>query len=332
MRRFNTALVAAVSVVGLVTTACGSVGSDGAAPAASTVTITQVSGVTEFPVGPTRIVAAGYSIDNLLALGVKPVAVIEGQVPLPAPWHGNKLDGVPVIKMPDKRTVPMEEVAKYRPDLFVGDNQVVTNNYDRLAPVSKVLGGIEKDGSKASWDVQLEALGKILAKETEAAKVIAEDKANVAEVRKRNPGLEGKTAVVAQYIAASSNFNLVAQASDPTNRFFAELGMSLPKGIRENPAFGANTTIQGGRAPVSLEQLPTIGANFMAIYPNGAGEQDLMRLPGYAGLPQVTNGTTLVSDLHTIVSMNQPTSMSRAWILQKIEPLLAKVATQQAVA
>ncbi|KXP14077.1 ABC transporter substrate-binding protein [Tsukamurella pseudospumae] len=332
MKRSTTAFVAAVSVVGFVTAACGGAGSDGAAPAAKTVTITQVQGVTEFPVGPTRIVAAGYSIDNLLALGIKPAAVIEGQVPLPAPWHGNRLDGVPIIKMPDKRTVPVEEVAKYRPDLFVGDNQVVSTNYDRLAPVSKVLGGIDKDGSKAAWDVQLEALGQILGKQTEASKVIADDKANIAAVRQRNPGLDGRTAVVAQYIAASSNFNLVAQANDPTNRFFAELGMSLPKGIRENPAFSANTTIQGGRAPVSLEQLPTISANFMAIYPNGAGEADLQRLPGYAGLPQVVNGTTLVSDLHTIVSMNQPTSLSRAWILQKIEPMLAKVATQPVVA
>ena len=78
MRRFTTAFVAALSAVGLVTSACGGAGSDGAAPAASTVTITQVNGVTEFPVGPTRIVATGYSIDNLLALGIKPVAVVEG--------------------------------------------------------------------------------------------------------------------------------------------------------------------------------------------------------------------------------------------------------------
>ncbi|BDH59840.1 ABC transporter substrate-binding protein [Tsukamurella sp. PLM1] len=332
MKRFKVGVIAAVSVVGFVVSACGDASSDGAAAASKTVTITQVKGVTEFPVGPTRIVANGYGIDNLLALGIKPVAVVEGQVSLPAPWHGNKLDGVPIIKMPDKRTIPVEEVAKYRPELFVGDSFVVGANYDSLTPVSKVLGGIEKDGTSSAWDTQLEALGRILGKEAEAAKVLADDKANVQAVRKRNPGLEGKSAVVAQYIAASSTFNLVAQPADATNTFFAELGMALPRSVRENPVFSKNPDLQGGRTPVSLEQLPTIGANFMAIYPNGATEADLARLPGYSGLPQVANGTTLVSDLHTIVSMNQPTSLSRAWILTKIEPLLAKVAQQAPVA
>lgn len=331
MRRFSTAFVAAVSVVGLVTTACAGSGSDGAAPAASTVTITQVKGVTEFPVGASRIVATGYSIDNVLALGVTPVAVVEGQVKLPAPWHGNKLDGVPIIKMTDRTSIPVEEVAKYRPDLIVGDSNLMNLNFDKLTPVAKVLGGIERDGTAAAWDTQLEALGKVLGKEAEATKVLADDKANVQAVRARHPGLAGKSAVVAQYIAASSNFNLVAQPADATNRFFAELGMSLPKAIRENPAYSARG-IQGGRTPVSLEQLPTIGANFMAIYPNGAGEADLNRLPGYPGLPQVAGGTTMVSDLTTIVSLNQPTSFSRAWILTKLEPYWAKVEQEQPVA
>lgn len=331
MKRVKVGLVAAISVVGLVASACGGSGSDGAAPPSEAVTITQVKGVTEFPVGSSRIVAVGYSIDNLLALGIKPVAVIEGQVPLPAPWHGDELDGVPVITMADKRTIPVEEVAKLRPDLIVGDDFVINANYDDLTPVAKVLGGIEKDGTSAAWDTQLEALGRILGTEAEAAKVLAGDKANVAAVRDRHPGLAGKSAVVAQYIAASSTFNLVSKPADPTNKFFAELGMTLPKAIRENPVFSKNPEMQGGRTPVSLEQLPTIGANFMAIYPNGATGADLAKLPGYAGLPQVVGGSTLVSDLHTIVSMNQPTSLSRAWILQKIEPLLARAAEQPAV-
>ncbi len=330
MRRAS--LFAALGAAALVLTGCGTAdpGGDGAAPS-GTVTITQVKGVTEFPVGPTRIVANGYSIDNLLALGIKPTAVVEGQVPLPAPWHGNRLDGVPIIRMPDKQTVPVEEVAKYRPELFVGDNFVVNTNYDRLAPITKVLGGIEKDGTASAWDTQLDALGRILGKEGEAAKVLADDKANIDRVRQRHPGLQGKSAVVAQYLASSNSFNLVAQPADATNRFFAELGMALPKSIRENPAFSSDTGMQGGRTPVSLEQLPTIGANLMAIYPNGATDADLAKLGGYSGLPQVRGGTTMVSDLHTIVSMNQPTSLSRAWILERLEPLLAKVETQPAV-
>lgn len=331
MKRINTALVAAVAAVALATAGCGGSSSEGPAAASSTVTITQVKGTTEFPVGASRIVATGYSIDNLLALGVKPVAVVEGQVKLPAPWHGDELDGVPIIKVTDRTSIPVEEVAKHRPDLIVGDSGLMNANYEKLTPIAKVLGGIERDGTSGAWDTQLEAIGAILGKESEAAKVIADDEANIRAVRDRHPGLAGKSAVVAQYLAATSNFNLVAQPTDATNAFFSELGMTLPKAIKENPAFSAGG-FQGGRTPVSLEQLPTVGANFMAIYPNGATEADLAGLPGYSGLPQVAGGTTMVSDLTTIVSLNQPTSFSRAWILTKLEPYLAEVEQQQVVA
>lgn len=333
MRRINALLVAAVSVVGLVTTACGGSGVDGAAPAASTVTITQVNGVTEFPVGPTRIVATGYSIDNLLALGIKPVAVVEGGLPLPAPWHGTQLDGIPIITSPDKKSMPVEEIAKYRPELFAGDNYVVDQpTFQRLSAITKVLGGIASNGSSAAWDVQLTALGQILGKQDAATRVLAEDKARFAAVRERHPGLQGKSAVLAQYIAASSTFNFVSSAADPTNTLFAELGMTLPKAIKDNPRFATGAGQQGGRTPVSLELLPQIAANLMVIYPNGATAADLDRLPGYAGLPQVTSGSTDVVDLQTVIALNQPTSLSREWILPRLEPLFAAAAAQPAVA
>ena len=40
--------------------------------------------------------------------------------------------------------------------------------------------------------------------------------------------------------------------------------------------------------PLTLRPYAQIAANLMVIYPNGATAADLQRLPGYAGLPQVT--------------------------------------------
>ncbi|CAM3878577.1 ABC transporter substrate-binding protein [Tsukamurella ocularis] len=333
MRRINRALVATAAVVALVTTGCGGPSSDGAGAASATVTIAQVNGVTEFPVGPRRIVATGYSLDNLLALGVKPVAVVEGGLPLPAPWHGAKLDGVPIIKSPDKKSMPVEEIAKYRPELFAGDNYVVDQpTFERLSSITKVLGGIEENGSSAAWDVQLKALGRILGQEDAVNRVLADDEARFAAVRARHPGLQGKSAVLAQYLAAASTFNFVSSAADPTNTMFAELGMTLPRAIKDNPRFATGSGQQGGRTPVSLELLPQIAANLMVIYPNGATAADLARLPGYAGLPQVTSGATRVVDLQTVIALNQPTSLSREWILPQLEPLFVNAAGQRAVA
>ncbi|GAA4388196.1 hypothetical protein GCM10023147_13520 [Tsukamurella soli] len=325
-------MTAGVAAVALVASACGSSDSAGSSAASATVTVSQANGTTEFPVGAKRIVAAGYSIDNLLALGIKPVAVVQYGQAIPTPWEAGKLDGVPVIKATDGKTLPVERIAAYKPDLFVGDAYIVSkSNFQALSPVTKVLGGLSDEGDGAGWKAQLTALGKVLGMEDKAREVIAADRKNVADFAAKYPGLRGKTALVAQYTASSGQINLVADPRDSANQLFTELGMNVPKAIRSNPAFDSGTE-GGGRGYVSLELLPTIAANFMAIYPNGATAADLAKLPGYADLPQVKAGATVVTDLPTIMSLNMPSSVSRAWVLAKIGPQLKIAAEQPAVA
>ncbi|KXP14078.1 ABC transporter substrate-binding protein [Tsukamurella pseudospumae] len=307
---------------------CGSSPTGPAAPSASTVSIAQANGTLEYPVGAKRIVAQGYSIDNVLALGIKPVAIVQLTQPLPAAWQRELLKDVPVIKASGASSLPAEEIAKYKPDLFVGDHRIVKGaNFTAVSGVTRVLGGIAATGEDSGWDAQLLALGKILGKEAEAKRVIAADHDAVTDFARRYPGLKGKTGFVAQYAAAASSFNVIASPEDPTNTFFAELGLTVPKAIREEPRFVNPAT----RGMVSLELLPRVGANFMAIYPNGATGEDLLRLPGYSALPQVQRGTAVVADLDLTYSVYQPTSLSRAWFLRTMEPTLAKVAEQPVV-
>lgn len=321
-------LAVVVSVLALLA-GCGGNDAERAAPSAATVSITQANGTVEYPVGAKRIVAQGYSIDNVLALGIKPVAIVQLTQPLPAAWQRELLKDVPVIAASGASTLPAEEIAKYKPDLFVGDHRVVRGqNFTALSGVTKVLGGIAATGKDSGWDAQLLALGRILGKDDEARRVIAADRNAVAEFASRYPGLKGKTGFVAQYAAAASSFNVIAGPEDPTNLFFAELGLTVPKAIREEPRFVNPAT----RGMVSLELLPRVGANFMAIYPNGATGEDLLRLPGYSALPQVQRGTAVVADLDLTYSVYQPTSLSRAWFLRTMEPTLAKVAEQAPVA
>jgi iron complex transport system substrate-binding protein len=307
---------------------CGSSPTGPSAPSASTVSIAQANGTIDYPVGTKRIVAQGYSIDNVLALGIKPVAIVALTQPLPAAWQRELLKDVPVIKAPSATSLPAEEIAKYKPDLFVGDHRVVKGeNFAAVSGVTKVLGGMAATGPDSGWNAQLLALGKILGKEDEAKRVISADHDAVAVFASRHAGLKGKTGFVAQYAAAASSFNVIANAQDPTNLFFAELGLTVPKAMREEPRFVNPAT----RGMVSLELLPKVGANFMAIYPNGATGDDLLRLPGYSALPQVQRGTAVVADLDLTYSVYQPTSLSRAWFLQTMEPVLAKVAEQPVV-
>ncbi|MET9326118.1 ABC transporter substrate-binding protein [Tsukamurella sp. NPDC003166] len=317
-------VVAALAVLA----GCGSSPTGTAAPSASTVSIAQANGTVEYPVGAKRIVAQGYSIDNVLALGIKPVAIVQLTQPLPAAWQRELLKDVPVITA-SGTSLPAEEIAKYKPDLVVGDHRVMKGaNVTAVSGVTKVLGGIAATGKDSGWDAQLLALGRILGKEAEAKRVIAADHDAVAAFASKHPGLKGKTGFVAQYAAAASSFNVIAGPEDPTNSFFAELGLTVPKAIRGEPRFVNPAT----RGMVSLELLPKVAADFMAIYPNGATGEDLLRLPGYSALPQVQRGTAVVADLDLTYSVYQPTSLSRAWFLRTMEPTLAKVAEQAPVA
>ncbi|MEC4613931.1 ABC transporter substrate-binding protein [Tsukamurella tyrosinosolvens] len=323
MRRLAAAVAALALLAG-----CGSGTTEPAAPSASTVSIAQANGTIDYPVGAKRIVAQGYAIDNVLALGIKPVAIVQLTQPLPAAWQRELLKDVPVIKAAGATSLPAEEIATYQPDLFVGDHRVVKGeNFAAVSGVTKVLGGIAATGPDSGWNAQLLALGRILGKEAEAKRVIAADHDRVTGFAQRYPGLKGKTGFVAQYAAAASSFNVIASPQDPTNLFLAELGLTVPKAIRDEPRFVSPAT----RGMVSLELLPRVGANFMAIYPNGATGEDLLQLPGYSALPQVQRGTAVVADLDLTYSVYQPTSLSRAWFLQTMEPTLAKVAEQPLV-
>ncbi len=323
-------LLAAAAVIAAlaVPAGCGTNDPEGAAPSATTVTIPQANGTIEYPVGAKRIVAQGYAIDNVLALGIKPVAIVQLTQPLPAAWQRELLKDVPVIKAPGASNLPTEEIAKYKPDLVVGDHRVVKGEtFTALSGVSKVLGGIAATGTGSGWDAQLLALGKILGKEAEAKRVIAADHDYVTGFAARYPGLKGKTALVASYAASAGSFNVIASPDDPTNRFFAELGLTVPKAVRDEPRFVNPAT----RGMVSLELLPRVAANFMAIYPSGATGDDLLALPGYSALPQVQRGTAVVADLDLTYSVYQPTSLSRKWFLERMEPTLKLVAEQPVV-
>ncbi|GAA0994789.1 hypothetical protein GCM10009551_059110 [Nocardiopsis tropica] len=323
MKKVLAALAALALLAG-----CGTSDPQAPAPSSSTVSIPQANGTIDYPVGPKRIVASGYSIDNVLALGIKPVAIVQLTQPLPAPWQREQLKDVPVIKAASATELPVEEIAKYQPDLFVGDHRIVRGkNFSSISGVTKVLGGIGASGAEAGWDTQLLALGKILGKEDQAKQVIAADHEYVAGVAQKYPGLRGKTGFVAQYVASSASFNVIADPQDPTNRFFTELGLLMPKAIREDSRF----TNPANRGMVSLELLPKIGANFMAIYPNGAAGADLLKLPGYTALPQVQRDSTVIADLDLTYSVYQPTSLSRKWFIEKVEPTLKLVSEQPAV-
>lgn len=104
-------------------------------------TIPHVFGETTIPAPPKRVVSAGYTgQDDLLAVGVVPIAVTNwfGDQPFAVwPWAQPKLgDAKPVVLNLDNG-IPVDQIARLKPDLIVATNAGVDADTYQSSPQSR---------------------------------------------------------------------------------------------------------------------------------------------------------------------------------------------------
>lgn len=332
----NTSVVRALSIAVLSTTlvlgACSSDADDntgntvsGANSAAnsgdnsSEIKIKHARGEDTYPVNPERVVAIGPAIDNLLAIGIKPTAVVMSAKDMNAPWRDGQLDGVEIIKQTDFKTLPKEAIAAATPDFIVGDYWTITeDNHTQLSEIAPTLGGMGTEGEGISWKSQLKQLGKIFNKEDKAQKVIDQDRKLFSDAKSELPNIDGKTGVVSQF--AQGSFGAVADPKDPGASFIYDLGMTFPK-----PLTDGSIEVNQGRVTLSPENVSALAADFMVIYNRGGDIAEVEKYPGYSDLPQVKSGATLAGNEAIVAGLNTPTSLSRAWVLEQVKPTLEKI-------
>lgn len=323
VKRGARSFIAAAICAGLVLSGCSS--NDSTDEAATTsevaedVTIEHARGTDTYPVNPQNVVAVGTAVDNLLELGIKPAAVVQHRRDKNSPWREAKLDGVKVIDQTDFKTLPQEQIAAIEPDFIVGDYWTISEaNYKELSAIAPTLGGISDKGEGIGWESQLEALGKIFNKESEAKKAIEEDQKRFSDAKEKLPNLSGKTGVVSQF--AQGSFGAVADPEDPGASFIYDLGMKFPDKLTDGSVPANN-----GRVTLSPENVSYLAADFMVIYNLDGSIEEVENIPGYKDLPQVKADATLAGDSAVVAGLNNPTSLSRAWVLDKTMPTLEKV-------
>lgn len=307
----------------LALSACSSSGSgdSDAADSARNVSVTHALGTSEFTATPKRVIATGPSVETVLALGIKPVAVVVLPQATEAPWLTGKLDGVERIEGAGYGDMPLEKIAALSPDLIVGDKwQITADNYPKLSEIAPTVGAIGTDDEGNTWQKQIVELGKVLDKEKEAAKVLSDDDALFAKVREELPGLKGKTGVIAQHIAQQNGIGVIADPKDTGNALLYDLGMKVPD------AWTGKLRVDAGRALVSAENTDLLAADFMVAFSVGGDDAALRAVPGFTSLPQVKSGATVFGTKELVHGINLPGPLSRPWILEQIRPALEKAA------
>lgn len=290
--------------------------------AATEVTIKHAYGEDTYPVNPERVLAMGRTaIDNVLALDVKPAAVVLMARDLETPWWGDALDGVKIIEVADFKEFKQEAYAAVQPDFIVGDGWKVTEEtYPRLSEIAPTLGVEANDSAGRAWDKQLLNLGKVFDKEDEAQAIIDDTDAKFQAVKDELPGLEGKHAIVSQYIGDFKSFGVVANPDEPGNSFIYRLGMSVPDTIVNYPEQDK------GRVTLSPENIDAMAADFMVIGVRGGTREDMEAIPGYSELPQVKSGAFRFAEPTLLQALNTPSAQSLTWALDELKPELEKAA------
>ena len=317
----RTGLTAVVVAASLVIAGCSSdednsdTSGTSASADASEVTINHVYGEDNYPTNPETVVAIGTAVDNLLALGITPDAIVERPDDKDAAWKNDQLEDVERIPLSDQN-VPLEEIAALEPDLVVGDlYRIPEEAYDALKDVSPVLPGIDQT---ADWEPQLKALGQIYGKEDEAQQVIDDDEQAFADVREELPGLEGKTALTVQ--DRGGQFGVIADPDNIANSFYSRLGMTLPEAFTDG-----SLKIDGGRVMISYERVDDLAADFMGMYAT-EGMDKIRAIAGYDKFPQVESGAVVEDDKSVMAALNIPSSLSNAWLLDTIKDQLKTAA------
>jgi iron complex transport system substrate-binding protein len=309
--------------------ACGS-GSEspqGSAPSggggAFPVTVAHKYGTTEVPAAPQRVVSLGYTDqDALLALGVVPVAIREftGEQPSATwPWARDRLNGA------QPQVIPLagptsESLAALQPDLIVGISAGLTqaqyDEYSRIAPVIASPAGFADYG--VPWQDATKLTGQAVGRTAEADKLVGDLEARIAQARRQNPQLEGRTiASVLPSTDAGGGF-FVYGPQDLRSRFFASLGLT---GV---PALDQ---VAGDKfyGQFSAEQLGQLNqADIVALIPSSPSQVAPFRAqPGWQNLDAVKAGKAQVFQGETAAALTFSSVLSLPVVLDTVPQQLA---------
>lgn len=313
-------LLAATVASGLMLVAVGC-GADEARESAGgpATTIVHTMGKTTIEGVPKRIVTLGNQwLDAVQALGVTPVAYLDNVAVVAggsAPWEPASLRGA---KSLSAQGDIVEEVAAQNPDLILAPGFFVDKaTYDklsRLAPTVAALTHAQID----PWREQVAVVGKVLHKQHEADKVVADVDARINDVAARHPGLRGKTFVTA-WLSNPTQLMVLADPKDGASALFTQLGMSIPQQL-------VSEATTGGRLSLSPERVGDLNSDLLTVMAGPGLDGTFKKLPGYQSLPSVRRDSVAFIDLATGSGLNQPTPLNVPYLLGKLEPAFANAA------
>lgn len=311
-----TAGSAALLAAGCAKDAPGTVADDGS------VTVRHAFGETRIPKPPQRVVSAGLTDqDDLLALGVVPIAVTEwfGGEPFATwSWARPKLGPAQPVVLTLAEGVPTDQIAGLRPDLIVATNAGL--DADTYAALSKIAPTIAQSGPDAffePWKDQAEIIGQAVFKADEMRSLVTAVDDRFTQIAKDEPAFGGKKV----YLVAGTldRDRAVVTPAGPRTEFLTQMGLVVPEGIGRY-VDGDSAFVPRDRMAAVLDEADVV----IWTTENDAESGALLADPTVAALRSTTRNRAVFTDRDLAGAIAFGTVLSYPVVADRLPPLLSR--------
>ncbi len=299
--------LATAGAAGLAATAACSSGDDGRTQAGG-VTIKHLFGETTLSAQPTRVVSAGLTEqDDLLAVGVVPIAVTRwlGDQPYGVwPWAQQRLGAATPALLNLDNGIQVDAIAKLKPDLIVAINAGLdADTYKKLSEIAPTIAQSGEDAFFEPWKQQASTVGAAVFKKDEMNGLLAAVDEKFAAVAQANPTFADRTAVLLNGFFTGDT--ITATVAGWRTDFLTAMGLTVPDSVK---GFAS-----GDYAMISRKDLPRAigGADVLIWCTDSEAEQAaLLADPAVADLrgTQRTRNVFTPAELAAAIAYASPLS------------------------
>ncbi|MBL1240606.1 MAG: ABC transporter substrate-binding protein [OCS116 cluster bacterium] len=277
-------------------------------------------GTTVIEQKPIRVVTLSYNgPDNLLALGVKPLALRYwwGDYPYAVwPWAQQALgDAKPVVIKGDG--INIEQIAALAPDVIVGMYSGISEEeYKLLSEIAPVVAA-EKQYTDYStpWHVRARTIGRVVGQAEKANGMVDAINQRIADVAAAHPEWQGKTAVIGS--ARPSAYSSI----DPRPKLIAQFGFKTPKKIDELAGEGKFYV------EISKEDISPLEADILVWMTYSDSDIDeVKQLALRKTLATHKNGGEIIADEVLAGAFSWASLLSLNYVIDTLVPLMEQAA------
>ena len=232
------------------------------------------------PANPERVIAS-YLEDNLVALGIIPVAqwsVKDGASI--QKYLQDYLKDIPMIP----HDLPFEVVASFTPDLIIMEaaQAVEGSKYEQYAKIAPTF--VVEEENNGDWRDKLLKVGEVFDKTDEAKEVLAEYEKKATESKKIIQDSIGTESAAAIWLV-NNNFFIVSDNVSSGAVLYGDLGLATPSIVKE-----ISSTATGNWSAISLERLAELDADHIFLINSDKGDgAEMLKDPVWKNIPAVKN-------------------------------------------